>query len=362
MFKIISLFSAICLSAIITMPARPTKVVDPGFSLIGGDGLPSLIEPPSLSEPISSEEASSYEDYFNCPSVYGPFHVGDPDFNATFEYRLNIPNQTIIERIRVLNSNNTVVYGASKPSKTYADNALNSVSFTIPIRDYLTYQGLTLKFEILNKDRILMREYFATFYPVTTPELSYIYLKNNAYQTNSIAFYGDGVTLREGKELFDFRELGDYIDVDYYYRLDLNSLCFDYESVFSLMYSSMNLIFEDRDHLFPYLTHDGSENVSLKLQIYKKDSHYHFKYENKFYINKRTLQVSDSYRQGFVLTSDFYLPINGKKLFNGKTMYLAFNKLGQSEITVSFPLHYSIDKSLVGLCNDGKHCVGGGSR
>lgn len=362
MFKIVSLFAALCLSVVITLPDRPTKVVDPGFSLIGGDGSSSLIEPPSLSVPISSEDTSSYVDYFNCPSVYGPFHVGDSDFDATFEYRLNIPNQTIIERIRLLNSNNVVVHAASKPSKAYMDNALNSVTFTIPIRDYLTYQGLTLKFEILNKDRILMREFFASFYPVTTPELSYIYLKNNAYQTNSIAFYGDGVTLREGKELFDFRELGDYIDVDYYYRLDLKSLCFKYESVFPLMYSSADLIFEDHDYLFPYMSHDASDNISLKLQLFKKDGYFRFKYDKKFYVNKRTLQISDIYRDGFVLTSDFYLPINGKKIFNNKTIYFAFNKLGQSQITVTFPLHYSIDKSLVGLCNDGKHCVSGGSR
>ena len=360
MFKIISLFAAICLSAIITMPERPTKVVTPGFSFI--DDFSLSIEPPSLSLPLSSEDTSSYMDYFNCPSVYGPFHVGDANFEATFEYRINIPNQRIIERLRVLNQNGTVVASSSKASKDYVDNALNTVIFTVPIRDYLTIKGLTLKFEILNSSYSILKCYQASLFPVVTPDYSYIYYKNNVYETNSIAIYGDGIDMREGKELFDFRELGDYIDVDYYYRLDINNLFFDYESVFSLMYSSMYLIFEDRDHLFPYLSHDDSENVSLKLQIYKKDGHYHFKYENKFYINKRTLQVSDIYRQGFALTSDFYLPINGKKLFNGKTIYFAFNKLGQSEITVSFPLHYSIDKSLVGLCNDGKHCVGGGSR
>lgn len=366
MFKIISLFLAICITTIITTPNEPMKG-KPGFSFIGGDSSIGLsIEPdpsfPSSSSISSSIDTSTYIDYFNCPQVYGPFRVGDYNFDATFEYRAKIANQNIIERIRIFNSSNSVVHGASKAMKRYENNELNSVTFEIPIRDYLTYNGITIHFEILNESRAILKSYSASLFPVTSPDLSYIYLKNNVYETESLGFYGDGEDMREAKELFDFTTIEDYIDVDYYYRLDIKSVRFRYESVFYLSYTSAYLVFEDRDNLFPYMTHDSSGTVAIRLQIYKNGDYYYLKYENKFYVNKRTLQVSDSYRNGFALSSDFYLPVNGRKAFNDKTLYFAFAGVGESRLTVTFPLHYSIDKSLVGLCTDGLHCIGGGSR
>ena len=315
-----------------------------------------------LSEETSSSLSPQNQNYFYC-STYGPFEVGDPDIATTFQYQLDIPNQEIIERIRLFDSDNSVLYAASKTSRSYTNMAYASVSFTIPLHDYLTNSGLTIKFEILNKStRAILSTYSATIYPVSQPSVSYISLKQDVYQTKNIGFYWDGETMQGITEKYDFRSISDYFDVDYYYRMDLKDIFFKYESMFQLQYNSINLRFEDRDNLFPFFNHDASKNIVIPLKIETNGTRVNLKFNKTFYINKRTLQISDTYRTGFVTTQYFYLPVNGKKRFNNKTIYLDINGLGKSQLTTSFPIRYLVDKSLVGASNDGVHHVGGGSR
>ena len=352
MIKVCSLVATVLLSSIIgpinTPLVRPIIDDSSRFSFIS-----DIIIPNPVPQGVN---------YFNC-QAYGPFTIGGPDISATFDYRLNITDQDIIERIRLLNSNSSVVHASSKPSRSYANNALLSVTFTIPIHDYLTNDGLTIKFEILNKStREIIATHSATFYPVTEPSVSYVYLKQNVYETRNIGFYGDQTTMRGVTEKYDFRSIDDYLDIDYYYRMDLKNLFFRYESAFPLQCNSINLRFEDRDNLFPFVNHDSAKNIVLPLKLVKNGTKVNLKFNKTFYINKRTLQISDTYHNGFVTTQEFYLPINGKKRFNNKTLYLDIDGLGKSQLSTSFPIHYFVDKSLVGASNDGIHHIGGGSR
>ena len=72
--------------------------------------------------------------------------------------------------------------------------------------------------------------------------------------------------------------------------------------------------------------------------------------------------MSDHYINGYVLTNDFYLPINGRKKFNQKQLYFDLNQIGYDGLTTSIPLKYDVDKSLVGTCTDGDYCIVGGKR
>lgn len=364
MFKLLALASAIIFSSTqgtITVK-EPNKAIE--FSKIKSVK-PSFI-PPTLSlEPISSSSSSSYSnpndssDYFSCP-VYGPFKVGDPNFDASFTYRIFGPSRQIIERIRILSSTGSVVHASSKPSRDYIEDSLETISFTIPIRDYLTKDGITIKFEILDKrTRAIIREYGSTIYPVQDNNPTAQELKSAVYETKNIGFYGDGVTMKGITEKFDFTSIGDYLDIDYYYRINIKDIFFKYQSVFSFSCSSINLRFEDRENLFPYLIHNDYI-VSVPLKTTSSGEKVSLNYKNYFYVNKRTLQLSNTSGTGFTLSSNFYLPINGKKVFNNKLLYLDFTGLGSSNITVSFPVRYVADRSLVGLCGDSGYYVEGG--
>lgn len=353
-----------------------TLPVAGGISIGGGNDKPigksSYIHVgPSLSNPSKSDfnyrpsdlsKEPIQDESFTCP-MYGPFKVGDPDFDATFTYKVNITSQDIIERIRIFNSEGRGVYASTKASKFYQSRAKQEVTFTIPISDYLTRSGMTLKFEIVSRmDRSILKAYSASLYPLTESSLSYLDLKNNIYESKPLGFYGDGKTMKEVKEIIDFTKMGDFLDIDYYYRLNIKDIPIKYDSKFALAYDSINLRFEDHDNLFPYCKHDNRSNITLPLVTDSNNSDITLKYKDTFFVDKRTLQTANTAYPGFTSTSDFYLPVNGKKAFNQKILYIEFVNYGQSKINATFPIRYVADRSLTGLCGDGGYYVEGGVR
>ena len=88
-------------------------------------------------------------DYFDCTS-FGPFSLDTVtnDVSVSFTYELySVSSQNFIERVRLLNSSNSVVASSSKAFFYYVQGDHKTVTFTLPIRDHLTRSGLTLKFE-----------------------------------------------------------------------------------------------------------------------------------------------------------------------------------------------------------------------
>ena len=345
----------------------------PIFSLIEEESFAGLIdfslekslEPyhPEPSIPISSSNPSTItnNDYFSC-SRYGPFSLENPqNVDATFEYELySISSQNIIERIRLF-KNGSVVSAASQPSFYYTQGSHRDIAFTIPIRDYWTSNGLELRFEILNSSRTILKAYSSSFYPPRNGQIPASTLKRELYTSNSLGFYGNGVEMSEFKETFDFRSLGDYIDNDYYYRLDITKNWFLYPNDFTFTYKKATLRFNDEDYLFSKYTHNDNGDIEIPLSLYRNGNRIHFAFARQFYVNKRTLDISDSYQPGWVYTSHFYLPINCRKKISGKTIYFDLQELGYDKISTVIPLRYELNRTIVGVCTDGDYCVIGGN-
>ena len=332
------------------------------------------IRPPSISIIDISDDSSSssssssssiefHEDYFNC-ARYGPFEAGCPDFNVIFTYAFySIGSQRIIERVRFLDSSNNVLAATTKSSKDYTKGQLNDVTFAIKTHDYLTSSGLTLYFEIINSSTYkVLKRYETTFYPVKKETISYSELKKGIYTSKSFGFQGTGSGLSNTKEEIDFRPFGDYLNVNYYYELEFTNNNFYYLSPYILNYQNINLRFNDSTNQFPYMTHDSNGDIILPLSLYMSGSKATFIFKNKYYVNKKTLQMSDTYRTNYILTNRFYLPINGRKRFNNKMLYIEIGSLGYSHLSTTIPLRYSVSKSLFGLSNDGENYVIGGNK
>lgn len=330
-----------------------------------------VISPISSSIYTSSNKSSSVQssssrvdesgDYFSCDR-YGPFSLTSPsDVDATFTYRLNsISSQTIIERIRILQKG-SVVTASTKPSFSYTKGQNKEITFTLSIRDYWTTSGLELRFEILNSSRQILKSYSCDFYPGRNETVLATTLKQSVYESRNVAFYGDGVSMCGLKEYFDFTCIGDYIDNDYYYRLDIGQNIFRYPNPFSLSYKNIKMRFNDSNYVFPYFTHQANGDIVVPLSLYKKGDNVSFYFTNKFYVNRKTLEISDIYRSNYVLTSYFYLPINGLKKFNGTTIYIDIEQLGVEKMTTTLPFKYDMSRSIVSSCSDGEYCVVGGN-
>lgn len=357
-FKVLVLLVPLIATSLIKTPnlsGYDTIKARPSFSFLPID---------SSAIVISSTPVVQQDDYFNC-STYGPFSLTNPqNFQATFTYELHsISSQNIIERIRLCSTSGSVLSASSKTSFYYTKGNRNNVTFTIPLRDYWTSNGLTLKFEILNaSNRSILKDYSASFYPPANAFQSGVYLKRNIYTSKSLAFYGNTHDMKELIETYDFTSFGDYLDVDYYYRLDIKNNRFLYTGSTNFTCGSASLSFNDCEYLFPYYTHDSNDDIVIPISFVKNGNTISLKFNKNFYINKRTLQISDSYQSGFSITQDFYLPVNGRNRFNGKQITITLNQMGLDLLSTSFSLRYDASKSLVGVCKDGDYCVVGGRR
>ena len=380
--KIILLACALCISACSSINIRNNNkgigiddrpsIQYPSLSLDSTktihNPISSVVTPPwsssiGVSIPISSSSAPSEDEDYFYSDKYGPFEVGADDFEATFTYQLNtVSDQTILERIRLFNASNSVVASSTKTRIDYITGTRNNVTFLIPIHNYLTNNGLTLKFEILNyRSREIIKEYSAKFYPPSNQTISWEILKRGSYQSRSLGFYGDGKEMKEIIESFDFHGFGDFLNINNYYKLDITNNVFNYTNGSSLIYGSLNLRFNDSENLFPYYTHNDKDEIIVPLKLKKANGIARFDYSKVFYLNKKTLQISDKYRSPFVLTNSFYLPINGRNSFNEKRLYLDVTGLGWDKLNTAISVKYDTSKALVGVCTDGEYCVEGGN-
>ena len=356
-YKILALIVPLAVSSLINIPS------------ISNFDSPRRVSSDLTLKPIdfdtSFNSTPTGTDYFNC-DTYGPFPLSSVTNNTVmaFTYQLySISSQNIIERLRLFNSSGTVVHASAKTSISYTIGTRNSVSYTVPLRDYLTNNGLTLKFEICRaSDRTILKGYSVTFYPPSNSTVSWVSLKQSVYTSKSLGFYAQNNNVQELIEKLDFTNFGDYLDVDYYYRLDLHKNVISYPNNCDFRFTNAYLAFNDKDCLFPYYPHQVSGDVNIPLKMVKNGNTIVFQFKNNFYINKRTLQISNTYRTGFTQTKDFYLPINGRSKFNGKQLYFVLEGIGLDNISTTIPIKYDVSKSLVGVCKDGDYCVIGGRR
>lgn len=318
----------------------------------------STSKPPSSSP--SSSSASPESDYIATSGIYGPFQFGDPDYYITFQYRYYFQSQYIKERLR-LSNNDGQVYSSTQKLHDYNSGTLQNVTFKVPISNLMNTHGLSMIFEIYDSTSTPLKSYPITeFYFPQSQFINFQTLRNELYSSKNFAFYADGNSIVAINERLDFTSFSDYLDVDYYYRLNLSNLRFSYDSLVPFNYESATLRFVDKERLFPYLSHDYNHEVKLPVSLKSNGSVISFAFKDKYYINKRTLQISETFKPDYALTGDFYLPINGKKIFNHKTLFLDINGVGVNRISTSIPLSYDADKDLMGLCHDAVHCLVGG--
>lgn len=358
MYKILPILGTIILTGIGGGGGHSVPTLRPSYSFIGP---PSYSDYSSYSSSSSSSSINPNKEYFYCDS-YGPFPLGQEDFPLTLKYRIRTTSTSIIERLKLIDKNGSVLAALNQSFDNYTSLALKSVTYTVPIHDYWSADGLTLKFELIDKDtRELLKDYSVTFYPPEKQTFLSSVLKREVYVTRSLGFKSDGASFVPLNERYDFTNLGDYISADYYYRLAIGAMSFDYDSSFPFTYQSANMYFSDRENLFPFMEHDDLGLITIPLSLTYKNGKVTAGFKNKFYVNKKTLQVSDTYRQNFAYTSDFYLPINGLRKFNGKSLIFSFEGIGQNAIRTTITMRYDATRTYVGLCNDGEYCVVGGN-
>ena len=134
--------------------------------------------------------------------------------------------------------------------------------------NYLNYRNYNVNASYAYQ---VLKEYSASIYPPSKSRVLATSLKREIYTSRSLGFYGDGTKMVEIKDNFDFTRFGDFVDNDYYYRLDIGRNAFYTASEEPIQCTSAYLRFYDDDYLFPNFTHQDNDEIVLPLKIYQRN-------------------------------------------------------------------------------------------
>ncbi len=191
----------------------------------------------------------------------------------------------------------------------------------------------------------------------------YVNNESNKYIKYINAIFYDGSSLEED-EIFDFIGFDTLLYDEYYYRINLNRIYFEYICPLNsntLNTSSIVLKISDPEYkYFPYIHDRLDGQVMFPLSIKRKDEKtYNFQLAGNYYVDPSSLMMFTYPSQGTVLSSYLYLP---KNAFEGNLdldMEITINDAGLNNFDFIYRFEYVASHELLGDCSTSAYCVKG---
>ena len=179
------------------------------------------------------------------------------------------------------------------------------------------------------------------------------------YQTKDTIF-----CLTNGKtyhETFDFSLNYDVFANEEYYQLDISNQSFNYSCVKPFVYKTAELLYQDVNDIFPYLSKDRRGYIHISLKLTQTNNRLQFSFNDLFWVNPHTLQISESKRLGFIRTNKVYLPLGKKDILEGSTFKIKVSEAGVNSSSIEYELTYYSSNNLFGYCENSDYCIKGGN-
>lgn len=178
---------------------------------------------------------------------------------------------------------------------------------------------------------------------ITSDNLVYIYKKSTGWISTKITSTFTG---------FD-----DYYVPDYFHKINLNDFkittSIDCPSILgmepSLLISNVDGIFND--------VSNEDELVSFKLKPKISENFCTFSLENPLFVDKETLLMSSTYKEGYVKTNYIFFPRNQMKKQEDFEAYFQLRKFGPDMDTIIHPFKLRALKNTIGDCRNSEYCV-----
>lgn len=160
-------------------------------------------------------------------------------------------------------------------------------------------------------------------------------------------------------ETLKFYNFEDQYVPDFYHKIDPTYFYICPERSYNednLMFTGGYFTITNKDGLFNSFNHD-SEIAFIPLTLVKKENKYVLAFANNLYVNKTTLEMSSSYKVGFVKTRYFYLPRNEKRYEDFYECGIVLTGLGQDKSNFISKFRYKSLKNIFGDCRNSKYCI-----
>ena len=313
----------------------------------------------SASNGVTPPETTSF--YFE-PAYFGPFDGTEPKstFSLTYSYNNNTRFRKVYELLEGRYNGMIVTRGYTDyhtliKGGTYNVN-LDFYSESLTINPYID-----ITFSIIDDvTHTYLYDKAFTVYKKTPSTINTSSLEEKIVKTKESVF-----SLSAGKaygETFDFVNTDDVFGNDEYYRFDISNLSIDYSSIKPFTYTEAYLFYYDFKDLFPYLqTFLTGKVVTINLNITEENGRLYFSFKNSYYVNPKTLEVSLTKYQGWILSKYCYLPLKRRNDMEGESFTLRIEGAGFNESTIRHELTYYSSINLFGNCSDSEYCIKGGN-
>ena len=292
-------------------------------------------------------------------SPIGPLEIGGEDYTFTGTARASRNMSGVRESFYVyITGQSTPVYFTRTAAHSVSSRAAVDLTFTLPVKDYLTSAGFTCSLEVTNSSDSIVQRLSFNIKPITESTINV-----NNY-TSSYCSFPDTIVDPDGSyatpyERFMFDNFIDYFDVDNYHRLIIKNQKITYACSKPYSGGTAYLHFVDNDRLFPDLDDRRKvPEVLIPLRIIQ-DGGVYFDFPSNMYVNPQSLSMSLTAKPGYMLTNYFYLPINKRSKLVDRKFTLRVKDFGHNKTSFTWDIYYTNTRDLIGDCSNSDYCVVG---
>lgn len=292
--------------------------------------------------------------------IIGNFTNEDTVTKLFFNVKWNKTFDSIVDVIR-LYKGDTITQVIQKNGQNTEPNMTYTVMFEVDLSSYVQLKDFKIEYLIRStlKNSALV-SFVMPFNKKSSQTYNALDYEDYVITNSNRAFYIEKSVLKPLEEKYSFIGWSDYFKTNRYFKLDLSELKFGYSYISPFVYEDAYMTFFDDNYCFPYLTRTGHNLISIPLKIEQIDDYCQINYAKPFYVDRNTLQLSDTYREDFELTNSFFLPKNKASNVNRIEFCFQVNNSGAYQTSFTWQMGLLTNLSLVGECSNSEYCVVGG--
>ena len=281
--------------------------------------------------------------------------------NQTLNYKItavkSTKNRNIYEVFKFGTIETPNIYSTKTAVHVAPLSSATTLSVTMPTSTLLNENGMMVTISIYNSEDTLYIEKSFTIYPIPSETVDPTVV--GSYQSKIISVKITSNKITNTSDSYTFTNIKSYFNNTIYYRLPIEEFLFTHVDAGELTYGNCYMSLIGYQRYFPALSHFLS-TAKIPLKLVKKENGYGLDFANTLYVEKSTLKMTTSAREGYVATNNFYLPVNFRDELSDLKVYFVIEDLGISKLKMSWKTTCLMDNAFIGDCSDSEYCIVGG--
>ena len=304
--------------------------------------------------------------YYITANAFGGYHEYCENQQITIVNEGTSLLRNARNRLWVYNSSGRIAYEKISQEITITPYKKESVTITLPTREYLSENGMHCKLFLVDSEasKIYVEKDF-TIYPVeSVPECDLSKNKVTTYASLPTQITLKKENVSSDVITYNFSALTDYFKIDNYYRLSISLLKFSISSGIRITDENSYIYLKNPAECFSSLMNNEGE-VKIPINIKQSTSTTKYiEFSDTFYVEPSSLKMSLTPKIGYVQTKYFYFPINKLQDVLKQKFIFKLNNVGSkySRVNITFAVDFNTEINLIGDCSNSEYCLVGGVR